>query len=213
MDATTDQDSTRAREAAVADTVAAIRALIEPEERAGDGPRRATLEAVRDRLIELGLRRELFPEADFPPPDDGTGDRLFQLSLDPDGRYALYLNRGTGRKDTPPHDHTTWAVVVGVTGEELNRFYRRTDDRSVAGVGIVEEVADAAVVAGTGVAMRGDDIHSIHMRGDAVKMHLHMYGRALNRLPGRVKYDVAAGTYQTYEGHPDVVVLGGADPG
>ena len=35
-----------------------------------------------------------------------------------------------GHVETPPHNHTTWAVVVGHAGNELNRFYARTDDGS-----------------------------------------------------------------------------------
>ena len=171
----------------------------------------AALARIRDRLVALGERTELFPLADFPPPDDGTGDRLYRLSMDADDRFALYLNRGTGKKDTPPHDHTTWACVVGVRGEEHNKFYRRTDDGGTPGKGTVEIVSEKTVMPGSGVALMPDDIHSIHMRGDDVKMHLHMYGRALHRLEGRVKYDEAAGTYEQFESHPDIVVMDGRD--
>ena len=212
MDVATRESRAAEREAAVGETVNAIRALIEPEEKTANGPSRATLEQARDRLIALGRRAELFPEEDFRPRNPAKDDQLFQLSLDPDGRYGLYLYRATGTKDSPPHDHTTWAVVVGVAGEELNRFYRRTDDGMVAGRGTVEETTSKAVVPGAGVALLGEDIHSIHMRDDDVKMHLHMYGRSLRNLPGRVKFDRDAGTYETYGGDPDIVILGGADP-
>ncbi|MCR9222082.1 MAG: hypothetical protein NXI21_17805 [Alphaproteobacteria bacterium] len=198
-----------ARDAAVAETVARIRAL-----EAQGGVTRETLAKIKDALIALGLRSDLFPEEDFPPPESGTGDRLYRLSMDSDDRFALYLNRGTGDKDTPPHDHTTWACVVGVRGQEHNKFYRRTDDRATPGRGTVEVVAEKTVEPGTGVAMTPDDIHSIHMRGPGVKMHLHMYGLAIHRLSGRVKYDVETGTYEHFEAHPDTVAMEGraADP-
>jgi len=41
------------------------------------------------------------------------------------GLNALYANASLGGYGTPAHNHTTWAVIVGVTGEELNRFYDR----------------------------------------------------------------------------------------
>ena len=146
----------KARAAATAQTVAQIKAI-----EAEGGEERERLARIRDALVRLGAQTELFPEEDFPAPEDGKGDRLFRLWMEPDETYALYLNRGTGAKDTPPHNHTTWACVVGVRGQEHNKFYRRTDDRSEPGRGTVELVEEKTVERGTGVAMTGDDIHSM----------------------------------------------------
>jgi len=192
----------KARAEAVAHTIAQIKAI-----EAEGGPERARLGRIRDALVRLGAQTELFPEADFPAPEGGEGDRLFRLWMEPDETYALYLNRGTEAKDTPPHNHTTWACVVGVRGQEHNTFYRRTDDGAEPGRGTVEKVEEKTVERGTGVAMTGDDIHSIHMRGDAVKMHLHMYGLALHRLGERIKFDVETGRVALFGGHPDVVPM------
>jgi predicted metal-dependent enzyme (double-stranded beta helix superfamily) len=67
------------------------------------------------------------------------------LAQDDDDRFALYLNSARGSVATPPHNHTTWAVVVGFAGRELNRFYRRTEQ------GAVEQIGEQAVEAGSGV--------------------------------------------------------------
>ena len=79
---------------------------------------RPLLEAVRGRLLALAARRELFPAEDFPAPDatEERGSCLYRLSQDADDRFALYLNACRDRTDTPAHDHTTWAVVVGFAG-------------------------------------------------------------------------------------------------
>ena len=50
------------------------------------------------------------------------------LSEDDDHGFALYAVAAHSASKTPPHDHTTWAVVVGVEGAELNRHWRRVDD-------------------------------------------------------------------------------------
>src|SRR5687767_10664171 len=92
-----------------------------------DGVTRESLEKIKQRLIRLA-RPELFPESDFPPPAPGGKLKscLYRVSEDPDHRFALYVNASLGGHSTPAHNHTTWAVIVGVSGEELNRFYERT---------------------------------------------------------------------------------------
>ena len=54
---------------------------------------------------------------------------------------------------------------MGFEGQELNRFYDRTDD------GVVE-THEHIVEAGTGVAMLPDDLHSIHIDGPALELPL-----------------------------------------
>ncbi len=189
---------TEERDAAVADTVAKVRA-IETEA----GVTRDSLERIRAALLALAARTDLFPLEAFPGPEDGKDDRLYPLTVDDDGRFALYLNRGSAHKDTPPHNHTTWAVVVGIRGEELNRFYARDDDGRQAGKASIHETGSFNVTPGTGVCLMPDDIHSIHMRGADPKMHLHMYGLAINRLSERLMFDMDAGTAQVFPPHRD----------
>ncbi len=188
-------ERSEARERAVAETVAAVR-RIEDEQ----GVTREALTAIRAELIALAVRSELFPPEDFPPPADGKDNRLYALSIDPDKRFALYLNRGSAQKDTPPHNHTTWAVVVGVAGEEHNKIYRLPAGGAAGPMEVAEEIT---VKPGTGVCLLPDDIHSIHMRGDDVKMHLHMYGRAISEMKERVKYDLDTGRSEHFPPHPD----------
>jgi len=190
------------RSARVTETVARVRDI----ERAGvarDGAvTRDTLKQIRKVLIELAAEAELFPVAEFAPP--GDSDRLYRLSEDPDHRFALYTVSARRHKATPPHNHTTWAVVVGIRGEEENRFYRRVDDGATPGKGTVDQVGRAVVAPGTGVTLLPDDIHSIHIDGDEPGLFLHMYGRALERLSERVFFDRETGDCKVYPSHPDI---------
>jgi predicted metal-dependent enzyme (double-stranded beta helix superfamily) len=113
------------------------------------------------------------------------------LHEDEDGRFALYLNALNPGNETKPHDHTTWAVVVAVDGEELNKVYAKRD----GGLDLVREVV---VKPGTGIALMPEDIHSIHTLGDRPTRHLHMYGLALERLDNRMAYDPATGEAVPY---------------
>ncbi|MEM7324486.1 MAG: cysteine dioxygenase [Actinomycetota bacterium] len=197
-----------ARAAAVAETMDDIRRI-----ESDCGVTRAGVEAIRDRLIRLAGYRELFPLSDFPAPGDEPDttsavgaprakSALYRLAQDEDDRFALYAQVSGGSVKTPAHNHTTWAVVVGFDGQELNRFYRRTED------GGVEETHQHMVEAGTGVAMLPDDLHSIHIEGRA--LNFHCYGMALERLESREYYDAKNHQWKIFnsvsnirEGRPD----------
>jgi len=176
-------------EAAVAD----VRAI---EKRAG--ATRENLERIKARLLALAARTDLFTLEDFAPPQPGAARNscLYRLSEDADHRFALYVNSANGRYGTPAHDHTTWAVIVGVTGEELNKFYDR-DPKT----GVREKGRDV-VKQGTGVAFMPEDLHSIHI--DGTTLNFHMYGLALEQLPGRQYYKPKENAWAVFQPHSDI---------
>ena len=182
-------DTRKQRGDAVAGTIDKIRTVERDRGVTADA-----LDAIKGLLVELAGRRELFPPGDFPVnAEDGTGV-IYRLAEDADHRFALYASAGAPGKSVPPHNHTTWAVIVGVHGDEHNVFYERVDDGSVAGRGEVRPSGEFTVTHGTGVTLMPDDIHSIHVTGDKPTVHLHMYGLALEQLHQRIMFDTAAGT-------------------
>lgn len=156
------------------------------------GVTRAAVEAIRDRLVELSADRQLFPLEDFPAPgdDDPQSSYLYRLAQDADNRFALYAQSSNGQVTTPVHNHTTWAVVVGFDGQELNRFFERSDDG-------VSQTHEHMVEAGTGVAMLPDDLHSIHIDGRA--LNFHCYGLALEELDKREYYNESEGNWKIFK--------------
>lgn len=177
------------RRAAVAEAIARVRRI-----EADRGVNLEALEAIKAVMLELAADASLFPPEDFPLSPDGS-NVVYRLSEDPDHRFALYMSTGKTGKETPPHDHTTWAVIVGLKGKEHQRFYRRTDDGSVPFKGTVEVVDTFTVEPGTGCTLMPDTIHSIHLEGEPPTLNLHLYGMAIDHLPERVAYHVEDGTY------------------
>ena len=185
-----DREQERARE--IESAVADVRAI-----EAKHGVTRDSLEKIKQRLMRLAARAELFAAADFPPPAPG-GKRnscLYRISEDADHRFALYANSALGNYGTPAHNHTTWAVIVGVSGHELNRFYDRTADGP-------REKGQYVVEQGTGVAFLPDDYHSIHIEKPLV--NFHMYGLALDHLPRREYYDGKEKAWKIFPPHSDI---------
>ncbi|MGH1361074.1 MAG: cysteine dioxygenase [Burkholderiaceae bacterium] len=168
-----------ARDQAVAETVATIR-QIESE----FGTTRESLEKIKAELIGLAAQSALFPVEDFPPASAGAtrNNVLFRLSEDPDHRFALYAQFCQGGTRTPAHDHTTWAVIVGLQGQELNRLYAHNDQ------GGVSETGQVVVQPGSGIAFMPEDLHSIHIEPEATVLNFHMYGLALEQLHERRFY-------------------------
>ena len=162
-----------------------------------EGVTRASLDKIKQRLMRLAVRQDLFTANDYPPPAPG-GKRnscLYRVAEDPDHRFALYVNSSDGNYGTPAHNHTTWAVIVGVSGEELNRFYDRVEDG-------VREKGTAVVRQGTGVAFMPDDLHSIHIQAPLI--NFHMYGLALEELRHREYYKPEEGAWKVFPPHSDI---------
>ena len=186
------------RNQAVAEAVDRVR-LIEQQ----NGVNYEALGNIRNELIELTQDKELFPRSSFPITDDG-GSAVYRISEDSDHRYALYASVGAAGKSVPPHNHTTWAVIVGVYGDELNRFYERTDDASKEGYAELEETGSFVVRHGNGVVFLPDDIHAISTDDSDPTVHLHMYGLALDHLHERLVFDQVGKTVNTMSIRVDI---------
>lgn len=180
---------------AVEQAVADIRAI-----EAKQGSTRESLQAIKERLVQLASRTDLFNPTAFPPPqtDDKPTNLLYRLHEDAANRFALYVNSASGRLyETPVHNHKTWAVVVGIVGDELNRIFERTPDNGV------REIKQTIVRPGTGVAFLSEDLHAIRI--DAPLLHFHMYGYGFEHQEGRQFYDSDRHTWVDMAAHPDVI--------
>ncbi len=179
-------DQADARQAAIAETLEHIR---EVEAQQGVTPK--SLASIRDELLSLAAQEELFTEADYP---SAVGQPLmYLLSEDPDHRYALYFSTGRPGRGSPPHNHTTWAVIVGIDGHEENRIYDRHDDGTVQDRAEVRQRDTFMVEKGTGIGFMPDDIHSIHVTGDTPTRNFHLYGMSIEHLPNRIMFNMDDG--------------------
>lgn len=161
---------------------------------------KAQLEPIARALEALGLQRELFPDEHFPVSVSNPA-QVYRLAEDLDGRFALYVSAGLPGKAQPPHDHTTWAIIAGITGRERNNFFarERSDDPARD---TLREIDESDVVAGTSVTLLPDDVHTIELIGEENGLHLHFYGLALDRLSGRVVFESKAGGSYRHFGPP-----------
>ena len=184
------------RSQAVRSTVEAIRNI-----EAAHGVTMKALTEIKSQLMGLATHADWFTEAEFPAPETQSKDtsHVYRLSQQAsDNRFALYVQSARAPTDTPPHNHDTWAVITGIRGDELNRFYRRTD----AGV---EQTGSHVVQPGTGVTLLPDDLHSIHITDARPVINFHMYGLALEYLTDRVYYDRKHDAWKVFRSDSNII--------
>lgn len=186
------------RTRSVVDALERIRAVMSSE------ASRERLEQIKAIVIELASRTDLFPREQFPLGPGGV-PLVYYLAQDPAGAFAIYASVGKAGKSQPPHNHTTWAVISGVYGEEHNVLYRRTDDGSRASEGTLERVGELTVRRGNAVSLMPNDFHTIEVAGDDYSLHLHAYGRSLELLPDRIYFQSpAGGAFQRFPANPNI---------
>ncbi|QIL72213.1 sulfurtransferase [Diaphorobacter sp. HDW4B] len=178
---------------AVASFIAVARRLVPDPENA----QKAALQSVARALEALAAQTDLFPIEQFPVSAE-TPAAVFRLSEDVDGRYALYATVGLPGKAQPPHDHTTWAIIAGSSGVERNVFFRREKTKDPER-DILTSTSTVDVGLGNSVLLGPEDVHTIELIGEATGIHLHFYGRGLDRLPERVVFEnTAGGKFRTF---------------
>ena len=192
--------ATEERAAAVAQTIEIVRGILTRGE-----PDREALERVKTALIALAMHDQLFPLEYFPVPPGKRG-AIYHLAEDADGSLVLYGSAGVPGKAQPPHNHTTWAVISGVHGEEHNVFYERVDDRTQEGVGRLKKTHEVTVRRGNAVALMPEDFHTIEVRGTQPTLHLHLYGHTLEDLPRRIGFEGAeGGVWRVFMEKPEIL--------
>lgn len=170
-------------ESFVADLRAAVAATHAPAE---------TLARVRPLAVRLAADRSWLSQEHYRT-DPEQGFLIHLLHEEPNHDLAVMALAWLPGRGTPPHDHGTWAIVVGVDGEERNEYFRRVDDRKRPGYAELEKVSERVCGKGDVVQMLPGAIHSVTNVGSEVALSLHVYGRHINHT-GRSQFDVAAKT-------------------
>lgn len=121
--------------------------------------------------------------------DQEQGFGFHLLHEESDHTLALAVLSWLPGRGTPPHNHRTWAIVVGVKGTEKNTFWRRVDDGSKPGYAKLEKIGEKDFAVGEPIIMFPDTIHSVVNETSEITVSLHVYGTHIN-YTGRSQFDV-----------------------
>lgn len=120
--------------------------------------------------------------------DREQGFGVHVLHEEADHALAVFTVSWLPGRGIPPHDHGTWAIVVGVDGPETNVFWERTDDRSRPGYAQLREIGEKVFGPGEAVVMPSGTIHSVHNDSAQTTLSLHVYGKHVN-FTNRSQFD------------------------
>lgn len=151
------------------------------------------LSRVRPLAQRAALAKDSWLEKRFYVANPEQGFGVYLLHEETDHSLAVFAVSWLPHRGAPPHDHGTWAVVVGVDGPEKNEFFERVDDRSRPGYAELKKVGEKVFGVGDVLAMRTGQIHSIWNESDTVSVSLHMYGKNIQHT-GRSQFDVGGRT-------------------
>ena len=149
---------------------------------------RDILKAVRELARRAAESKDTWVERRMYQADETQGFGVHLLHEEADHTLAILALSWLPHRGAPPHDHGTWAVVVGVDGPEKNEFFERADDRRRAGYAELRKVGEKVCGEGDVLAMPKGVIHSVWNDTDAVTLSLHIYGKHVNHT-GRSQFD------------------------
>ncbi len=121
--------------------------------------------------------------------DEEQGFGVHLLHEEADHSLAVILVNWLPGRGTPPHDHGTWAVVVGIEGAERNVRYKRLDDRSNPDYAELAVKEDFAANEGEMICIKTGGIHKVTNETERMTLSLHTYGRHINHT-NRSQFDL-----------------------
>jgi len=125
--------------------------------------------------------------------DPAQGFGATVLHVEPDQSLLVVAASWLPDRGAPPHDHGTWAVIVGVDGAEENTLWERVDDSTRPGYAEIRTLRIEDCAPGSVLTMPSGSIHSVVNRSARTTLSFHVYGMHVNRTE-RFQYDVGART-------------------
>lgn len=128
--------------------------------------------------------------------EQGFGSHL--IYENPDHTLAVIITSWPFGRETPPHDHDTWAVIGCVKGCENNIFWDRHDDKSDPNFAQITRGKIMSCKPGDIVTMHSSGIHSvINPIKNSISVSLHVYGKHFN-YTNRKKFNPEKNTVEPF---------------
>ncbi|MDP1574454.1 MAG: cysteine dioxygenase family protein [Coxiellaceae bacterium] len=138
------------------------------------------IEQVKPLLHQTITQADAWFEDRFYEVDQEQGFGSHLIAENEDHSLAVIITSWLQDRETPPHDHDTWAVIGCVKGIEKNTLWDRHDDKSDPHYAELSPSETHLCNPGDIVTMRTNDIHSVVNPTEGVSVSLHIYGKHFN---------------------------------
>jgi len=118
-------------------------------------------------------------------PSPNPGWSILSLYDEPDFKLTIQMVAWLPGNVSPIHNHGTWGVVALLSGQEKNRFWRRSPTPEFSDR--LESVDSYILSPGEIITFLPDAIHSVEPLGDEPAITLNLYGET--KVENRFEFD------------------------
>ncbi|MGB7440735.1 MAG: cupin [Coleofasciculaceae cyanobacterium] len=131
------------------------------------------LEKIRP-LVRRLLTSSYWLQGEYLEPNPEKGWSVLMLYDEPEFPLTVQMVTWLPGRVSPIHNHAAWGVVALLSGQEKNKFWRRTHEPDFPDR--IEQVGEHLLVPGDIISFVPDAIHSVEIMGDEPSITLSIYG-------------------------------------
>jgi predicted metal-dependent enzyme (double-stranded beta helix superfamily) len=124
-------------------------------------------------------------QMEYDQPNPKTGWSVKRLYTEPDYPLTIQMVAWQPGRISTIHNHAAWGIVALVSGEEKNRFWKRSPTPEFPDR--LELIGEQRLQPGEIISFMPDAIHSVESLGDEPTISFNLYGKT--NYPQRFEFD------------------------
>ena len=145
-------------------------------------------------LVRQLLTSSYWLQMEYDEPSPKVGWSVKMLYQEPDYPLTVQMVAWLPGKVSPIHNHATWGIVAIISGEEKNRFWRRSPNARHPDR--IEQVGEHILVPGDIIGFMPGAIHSVEPSGDEPTITFNIYG--VTDFAQRYEFDAVKHTAKNF---------------
>ncbi len=145
-------------------------------------------------MVRQLLTSSYWLQMEYDEPSPKLGWSVKMLYQEPDYPLTVQMVAWSPGKVSPIHNHATWGIVALISGEEKNRFWRRSPDARHPDR--IEQVGEHTLVPGDIIGFMPGAIHSVEPSSDEPTITFNLYG--VTDFSQRYEFDAVKHTAKNF---------------
>lgn len=137
-------------------------------------------------LVRNLLTSSYWLQLEYLEPNPQVGWSVKTLYKEPDYPLTVQTVAWLPGRSSKIHNHATWGVVALISGQEKNKFWRRSPTAEFPDR--LEQVGEKILEPGEIITFMPDAIHSVEAMGDEPTISFNLYGKT--NYPQRYQFDL-----------------------